>query len=385
MSKANEWKIPLYKIYTDEEDLISISKIIKRGTNWAIGPEIEEFENAIKNYVGADYCLTLNSGTSALHACLISHGLGNNDEIIVPSFTFISTVNSTRFVGANPIFCDIEKETFGLDPNSILSNISEKTSAVIPMDYGGQSCKINEIKEITDDKKLTLIEDAAEGLGSSVGEKKVGSISDTAIFSFCGNKVLTTGEGGAIVTNSKETYEKIKSIRSHGRIDNIPYFENPSSAEYIGVGYNWRMSSITATLGISQINKLDKLIKLRQRNAEILSKQLSKHDEISVPTPPKNYDHIYQMYSIILSDNSIRNDLQQYLLDKKIFCKIYFTPIHLMDYYKTQASDNPLSLPNTVSVSERILTFPLYPNMTNEELNYMIETVDEFFEIRKTS
>ena len=385
MSKANEWKIPLYKIYTDEEDLISISKIIKRGTNWAIGPEIEEFENAIKNYLGADYCLTLNSGTSALHACLISHGLGNNDEIIVPSFTFISTVNSTRFVGANPIFCDIEKETFGLDPNSILSNISEKTSAVIPMDYGGQSCKINEIKEITDDKKLTLIEDAAEGLGSSVGEKKVGSISDTAIFSFCGNKVLTTGEGGAIVTNSKETYEKIKSIRSHGRIDNIPYFENPSSAEYIGVGYNWRMSSITATLGISQINKLDKLIKLRQRNAEILSKQLSKHDEISVPTPPKNYDHIYQMYSIILSDNSIRNDLQQYLLDKKIFCKIYFTPIHLMDYYKTQASDNPLSLPNTVSVSERILTLPLYPNMTNEELNYMIETVDEFFEIRKTS
>lgn len=382
MGEINEWKIPLYKIYTDEEDLISLSKIIRRGTNWAIGPEIEEFENAIKNYIGSEYCLTLNSGTSALHACLLAYGLGTNDEILVPSFTFISTVNSTRFVGANPVFCDIEKETFGLDPDSISSKISDKTSAVIPMDYGGQSCKINEIKKITDEKKLKLIEDAAEGLGATVHGKKVGSISDTAIFSFCGNKVLTTGEGGAIVTNSKEVYEKIKSIRSHGRVDNIPYFENPSNSEYVGVGYNWRMSSITATLGISQINKLDKLIKMRQKNASFLSKHLSKHDEITVPIPPENYNHIYQMYSIVLNDGSTRNELQQFLLDKKIFCKIYFAPIHLMDYYKKQISKNGFSLPNTESISERILTLPLYPNMTNEEMNYIIDTIDEFFERR---
>ena len=382
MGEINEWKIPLYKIYTDEEDLISLSKIIRRGTNWAIGPEIEEFENAIKNYIGSEYCLTLNSGTSALHACLLAYGLGTNDEILVPSFTFISTVNSTRFVGANPVFCDIEKETFGLDPDSISSKISDKTSAVIPMDYGGQSCKINEIKKITDEKKLKLIEDAAEGLGATVHGKKVGSISDTAIFSFCGNKVLTAGEGGAIVTNSKEVYEKIKSIRSHGRVDNIPYFENPSNSEYVGVGYNWRMSSITATLGISQINKLDKLIKMRQKNASFLSKHLSKHDEITVPIPPENYNHIYQMYSIVLNDGSTRNELQQFLLDKKIFCKIYFAPIHLMDYYKKQISKNGFSLPNTESISERILTLPLYPNMTNEEMNYIIDTIDEFFERR---
>ena len=381
-NSVEKWKIPLYKIYTDDEDVELITKIVRRGTNWAIGPEIDEFENAIKNYVGTDYCLVLNSGTSALHACLIAHGLGKNDEIIVPSFTFISTVNSTRFVGANPIFCDIERETFGLDPDSILSNISEKTSAIIPMDYGGQSCKINEIKEITDEKKLALIEDAAEGLGSSVGGKKVGSVSNTAIFSFCGNKVLTTGEGGAIVTNSKEVYQKIKSIRSHGRIDNIPYFENPSSTEYVGVGYNWRMSSITATLGISQINKLDKLIKLRQRNAEILSKHLLKHEEISIPTPPENYDHIYQMYSIVLNEKSIRNDLQQYLLNKKIFCKVYFPPIHQMDFYKKQGSEYSLSLQNTEYISERILTLPLYPNMTAEELDYITETIDEFFETK---
>jgi len=378
-NNVEEWKIPLYKIYTDDEDLISISKIIKRGTNWAIGPEIEEFENAIKNYIGSDYCVTLNSGTSALHASLLAYGVKTNDQILVPSFTFISTVNSTRFVGANPIFCDIEKETFGLDPKSILENITEKTTTVIPMDYGGQSCKIDEIKQITDDNNLKLIEDAAEGLGSTINGKKVGSIADTAIFSFCGNKVLTTGEGGAIVTNSKEVYEKIKSIRSHGRVDNIPYFENPSNPEYVGVGYNWRMSSITATLGLSQIQKLDKLIKLRQENADYISSHLAKFEQIRTPIPPKNYEHIYQMYSILLENKITRNNLQKFLLDKKIFCKIYFYPIHLMDYYKLLSTGmNPL--PVTEDISERILTLPLYPNMTQEEKQYLIETISEFFE-----
>lgn len=381
-NEIEKWKIPLYKIYTDDEDLISISKIIKRGTNWAIGPEIEEFENAIKTYVGSDYCVTLNSGTSSLHASLLAYGLGPTDDILVPSFTFISTVNSTKFIGANPIFCDIETETFGLDPDSILDNITKKTSAIIPMDYGGQSCKINEIKQITDDQNLLLIEDAAEGLGSSVDGKKVGSISDTAIFSFCGNKVLTTGEGGAIVTNSKEIFEKIKSIRSHGRIDNIPYFDNPSTSEFIGVGYNWRMSSITATLGISQIKKLDKLINLRQKNASFLSKSLSKHEEIQVPNPSFKNEHIYQMYSILLNNHITRTDLQKFLLDKKIFCKIYFSPVHMTDYYKKN-SNKEINLPVTESISERILTLPLYPNMTQEEKNYLVDSIDEFFDLNK--
>ena len=204
--KADEkhWKIPLYKIFSDDEDVNIIKKIIMRGSKWAIGPEIEEFENLIKNYVGVDYCATLNSGTSALHATLLAHGLGNNAEIIIPSFSFIATANSVLFVNGKPIFADIEEESFGLDPNSIEKEITPSTKAIIPMDYGGQSCKIFEIKEIARDNKITLIEDAAESLGSSIKGKKVGSVSDSSIFSFCGNKVLTTGEGGAVVTNSRD-------------------------------------------------------------------------------------------------------------------------------------------------------------------------------------
>ena len=202
-----DWKIPLYKIYTDEEDLNMITKIIKRGSEWAIGPEIEELETLIKNYVGVDYCLTLNSGTSSLHALLIAYEIRSNHEVIVPSFSFVSTANSVLFVGAKPTFVDIEETTYGLNSELIPSQINSNTKAIISMDYGGMSCKIFDILETAKKNNLILIDDAAEGLGSSINGKKVGSIADSSIFSFCGNKVLTTGEGGAIVTNSKKIYE----------------------------------------------------------------------------------------------------------------------------------------------------------------------------------
>jgi len=336
MVEEQNWKIPLYKIYTDEEDIIQINKILRRGRDWAIGPEIEELENQIKNYVGTDYCAVLNSGTSALHATLLSYGIGTNDEVIIPSFSFISTANSIQFVNAIPKFSEIEEHTFGLDPNLIKSKISNKTKAIMPMDYGGMSCQISELKKIAHDNDLILIEDAAEGLGSSVNGKKVGSISDSAIFSFCGNKVLTTGEGGAVVTDSKEIYEKIKLISSHGRVDQKSYFNNQNESQYIGLGYNWRMSSFTAGLGISQLGKLDKIIKMRQENAQFLSSHLSSIEELEVPKPPSNYEHIFQMYTVRLKNNTIRNSLHDYLTKKKIFSKVYFSPIHLTDFYKSK-------------------------------------------------
>ena len=380
MVEEQNWKIPLYKIYTDEEDIIQINKILRRGRDWAIGPEIEELENQIKNYVGTDYCAVLNSGTSALHATLLSYGIGTNDEVIIPSFSFISTANSIQFVNAIPKFSEIEEHTFGLDPNLIKSKISNKTKAIMPMDYGGMSCQISELKKIAHDNDLILIEDAAEGLGSSVNGKKVGSISDSAIFSFCGNKVLTTGEGGAVVTDSKEIYEKIKLISSHGRVDQKSYFNNQNESQYIGLGYNWRMSSFTAGLGISQLGKLDKIIKMRQENAQFLSSHLSSIEELEVPKPPSNYEHIFQMYTVRLKNNTIRNSLHDYLTKKKIFSKVYFSPIHLTDFYKSKYGYDKNSLPLTEKISQEVLTLPLYPNMTNEEKTYLVESVKEFFE-----
>ena len=376
------WKLPLYKIYTDDEDVNLITKIIKRGSNWAIGPEIDEFENAISDYVGVDYSAVLNSGTSALHASLLAFGLGDGDEILVPSFSFISTANSVLFVNATPSFVDIEEETLGIDPKLIEQSISSNTKAIIPMDYGGMSCQISEIKENAENNNLLVIEDGAESLGSSVKGKKVGSISDATIFSFCGNKVLTTGEGGAVVTNSREIIEKIKLIRSHGRLDQKNYFNNPSSAQYLGLGYNWRMSSITAGLGISQLNKLEKIIKMRQENAEYLSSRLSKLPKIKVPTAPAGYEHIYQMYTIRLPDKTTRDSLHDFLTERQIFSKVYFTPIHNTSFYQQKFDNRKILLPITEKISQQVLTLPLYPNMTAEEKDLLVETICEFFELQ---
>ena len=375
-----EWKIPLYKIYTDDEDLKLVTKIIKRGNKWAIGPEVEQFENAIKNYVGSDYCLTLNSGTSALHASLLAYELGKGIEIMVPSFTFISTVNSVLFVDAKPVFAEIEEENFGLDPELIQERISDGTKAIIPMDCGGLSCKIFEIKKQIEDTGLILIEDAAEALGSSVKGTKVGSNADATIFSFTGNKVLTTGEGGAITTNSREIYEKIKLIRSHGRIDKINYFSNPHESNYQGIGYNWRMSTIAACLGITQLKKLDKIIKMRQENANFLSERLSKHSQIQVPKYSSEYNHIYQMYTIRLPNKIIRDKLHSHLLADGIFSKVYFYPIHLTDFYKNKFGTKSGILPVTEKMANQVLTLPIYPSMTIEEKNLLVESIDQFFE-----
>jgi perosamine synthetase len=375
-----KWKIPLYKIFSDDEDLNLITKIIKRGTKWAIGPEIEEFENAIKNYVGSDYCITLNSGTSALHATFLAYGIGNGHEVIVPSFSFISTANSVLFVNATTKFTDIEETTFGLNPNLIKENITPKTKAIVPMDYGGLSCKINDIKKIADDNNIPLIEDAAESLGSSIYGKKVGSIADSAIFSFCGNKVLTTGEGGAVVTNDKKIYEKLKLIRSHGRADKTSYFDNPDESQYEMLGYNWRMSTITAALGISQLQKLNKIIKMRQDNAKYISSRLSKYPQIKVQNPPEGFEHIYQMYTIRLSNKKTRDGLHGHLSEKRIFSKVYFTPIHLTSFYQQKFGIKQNMLPVTEKVSEEVLTLPMYPNMSTEEKDYLVESIAEFFE-----
>ena len=381
IESATNWKIPLYKIYTDDEDLNLITKIVKRGTDWAIGPEIIEFENAIKNYVGADYCVTLNSGTSSLHATFLAYGFGKEDEIIVPSFSFISTANAVLFVDANPKFADIEEQTFGLSANSIEKNITKKTKAIVPMDYGGLSCNIFDIQKIAKENGIILIEDAAEALGSTIKGHKVGSNADASIFSFCGNKVLTTGEGGAVVTNSKEIFEKIKLIRSHGRFEkSTAYFDNISMPQYTQLGYNWRMSSITACLGITQLAKLDKIIKKRQDNAEYISSRICKYKKIKVPNPPNDFEHIYQMYTIRLENKEIRDGLHNYLTSKQIFSKVYFNPIHQTPYYQEKFPIDDNSLPITEKIADEILTLPMYPNMTSDEKNYLIESISEFFE-----
>ena len=291
------WDIPLFKMYWDDDDIAAVSNTIRSGMSWAAGPDVSVFEQEIAHYIGTNYCLTFNSGTSTLHAALIAYNIGKNDEVIVPSFTFIATANAPLFVGAKPVFADIEDITFGLDPTDVNERITKKTKAIIPVHYGGFPCRIRELREIADDNHLLLIEDAAESFGAKVRNQMTGSFGDSAMVSFCQNKIITTGEGGAIVTNSRKLYEKMKLLRSHGRLETADYFSTTAPMDYVTLGYNFRISSITAALGRSQLRKVEKIISQRRSDAQYYSQCLrSFKTAITVPEIPDDYFSVYQLF-----------------------------------------------------------------------------------------
>ncbi|MBI3638998.1 MAG: DegT/DnrJ/EryC1/StrS family aminotransferase [Thaumarchaeota archaeon] len=375
-----KWKIPLYKVFVDKDDIRAISKVITRGMDWAIGPEIELFEKLLANYVGVDYCLAFNSGTSALHASLLAAEIRNGDKILLPSFTFIATANCALMVGATPKFVDIEEETCGLDPHLVSSNVDRKTRCILPVHYAGLPCKIKEIAEVSKQNKIWLIEDAAESLGARIGKKMTGTFGEMSIFSFAGNKIVTTGEGGAVATNSKSLFDKLKLLRSHGRVDKQNYFSSITKPDYVTIGYNWRMSSITAALAISQLEKIEKLINLRRKNARYLNSRLSKLKNVKVPLEMQGCRHVYQMYSILLPNSDFRNKLMTFLSTKGIMSKVFFDPVHLTTFYKNIGYAKNSKLPVTESISQRTLTLPMYPGLKKEELDYICESVKEFLE-----
>jgi perosamine synthetase len=371
------WKIPLFKMYWDENDVRSSTEAIETGMNWAIGPNVDLFEKNLAEYTGSKYCSTYNSGTSALHALLLAAGIGKGDEVIVPSFTFIATANSPLFVGAKPVFADIEEETFGLDPDDVLEKITPKTKAILPIHFGGCPCKIREMREVAEDKGLLLIEDAAEALGAKIGNRKVGTFGNAAMLSFCQNKIITTGEGGAIVTNDREIHEKTKLIRSHGRLETCDYFSSTEIFDYISLGYNFRMSNITAALGVAQLSKADTIISMRRAlHTQYIKKLKSCRKVITENEIPEDYFHVYQLFSVRVKN---RDNLMKHLAAAGIMTKIYFPPVHATHFYKNVLKYD-CTLPVTMRVFSDILSLPFYPGMPETDVDYVVDTIKGFYQ-----
>ena len=375
-----KYKIPLFRTYWDNEDTESVSNVIRRGEYWAVGPEIETFEQKIKEYVGTQYALSFNSGTSALHLALLACNV-RGKEVIVPSFTFAATVNAVVLAGGIPVFAESEGDTFGLDAEDVKKKITNKTTAIISLHYAGFASKDTlKLRKIANDHNLILVDDAAEAFGAMINDKKVGCFGDVSILSFCQNKIISTGEGGAIVTDSKEIYENAKLLRSHGRSESTGnYFTSTQDNDYIDIGYNFRMSSMTAALGISQLNKVEKIIKLRREKANFLNNSLSRIKEIEILTAPEGFFSVYQMYTIKLINETIRNNLQAHLTKNGIMTKIYFNPIHLKTVYQNMCGTKVGDLVKTEELSKRVLTLPMYPHLNEEELNYLVSTIKSFF------
>ncbi|MDE1769760.1 MAG: DegT/DnrJ/EryC1/StrS family aminotransferase [Thaumarchaeota archaeon] len=377
----SQWKIPLFKMHYDENDGRKVLSVLKRGMYWGLSSETIELEKKVAEKTDRKYCVVFNSATSALHALMISYKFSNRDEIILPSFTFIASSNSVMFVNATPRFADIEDSTYGLDPHDVESKITKKTKAIMPVHYAGNICKINEIRKIASDYKLTLIEDAATALGSKINGKSGGSFGDASVISFAWNKIITSGEGGAAVTDSRKIYEDLIRIRSHGRIDTENYFMSANSSDYTSLGYNWRMSAMTAALGISQIDKLEKLIKMRNNNAAYLTKLLSNVQTIESPVISNDRKSNFMLYTVkVREGRRKRDELHSFMTKKGIQTKIIYEPIHLTSFYRRKFGYKKGLLKNTERIADKILSLPMYPHLKKTEMNYIIESIKEFFE-----
>lgn len=379
--KKEQINLPLFRVRWQEADTEAVNKVLRRGTAWAAGPEIEDFERSLAAFTGRKYALTCNSGTSALQ--LMYHALDVwGKEVIVPSFTFVATANAVVTAGGIPVFAESEPDTFGLDAADVEKRITKNTKAIVALHYaGGVSRDIEKLQQLAQQYNLVLLEDNAHSFGVKKNGRQCGTFGLAAALSFCQNKLITTGEGGAVITDSQELYEKMKLLRSHGRVETgVDYFSYTGDNEYVDVGYNFRMPTMNAALGSSQLLQFDVTIKQRVRHAEDICNGLKDIPNLKLPLPYFNSDHFYQMFTIMLSSKLIRDSLQDHLTRKGIMSKIYYQPIHLSTFYRSKFGYKEGNLPITEQIAEIILTLPIYPPMSEEEKKYMVAVIKEFFE-----
>jgi len=365
------YQIPLFDLNFDEAEKKAVIDVLN--SKWiSTGPKCLEFEQKFADMLNVKYALAVSNCTAALHLSALSLGIGLGDEVIVPSLTFVATINSIMYTGAKPIFCDItSKDDFSIDADKIEALITEKTKAITVMHYGGFSCDMNRIIELADKYNLRIIEDACHGPMSEYKRKKLGTIGDIGCFSFFSNKNISTAEGGILVTNNDDIYEKSKLIRSHGMTTMSYQRAKGHSTTYdvVEIGYNYRFNDILAGIGIVQLDKLvpdiNKRTKIRKQYIELLK------NEERIIIPYKDHQDISSSYifSIVLTNGNVekRNELRQYLMEKGIQTSVHYPPVHKFSVYK----DYYRVLPLTEYVADNEVTLPMYGALSEDDVKYI--------------
>jgi len=348
-------KIPINAPEIDSEEIREIrdvlsAKILTSSTLDG-GIRVQQFEKMISKFVKSKFTVAVNSGTSALQASLYALDIKSGDEVIIPSFTFVATANSVKAVGARPVFVDILRENYTIDPNDLSKKVTKRTKAIIPVHLYGHIAYMEEIIEVAKKNNLKIIEDASQSLGSKFKQKHSGTFSHLGCFSFYGTKVITSGEGGAIVTDNKTLYEKLKQIRNHGQAKN-----NLTTR----LGLNLRLPEINAAIGKIQMKKLPSFLKQRKNSAKILTELLQNCDVV-LPKQRKHETLNWYLYTIAHKDrNKIMKKLNSLGIDATVY---YSTPIHKTPYYKTKKN-----LANTEWASSHVLSLPVHPKVRKKDL-----------------
>lgn len=354
----------------DEEDIQAVIDTL-RSPNLTQGPKIAEFERAIADYVGAKYAVAFCNGTAALHGACYAAGISDGDEVITSPITFAASANCVRYVGGTVVFADIDPNTYNIDPQQIRMNITEKTKAIIPVDFTGQPVDIDEIMDIAKQHNLVVIEDGAHSLGATYKGRKVGQTADMTMFSFHPVKPVTTAEGGIIVTNNEYYYKKLQQFRSHG-IEQVPYSHENGGWYYemTELGYNYRMTDLQAALGISQLQKLDSFIERRQQIAKRYTEAFN--DELHIKTPKQLVETTsgWHLYMVQL-EKADRKKVFEKMRAANIGVHVHYIPVYWHPYYRDLGYEKGLC-PVAESWYEKALTLPIHPGITNKQIDYIV-------------
>jgi len=362
--------IPVAEPLIGDKELEYVIDCIKSGWVSSIGEYITQFENEFSKYCGTKYGVSCSNGTTALHLALATLGIGKGDDVIVPTLTFIATANAVTYTGAKPIFVDSELYTWNIDPEKIEEKITKNTKAIIPVHLYGHPCNMDTIMDIAKDRNLYVIEDSAEAHGAEYKRKKVGSIGDMGCFSFYGNKIITTGEGGMIVTNNEEIAEKAKFLRDHAMSKEKRYWHDH-------IGFNYRITNLQAALGVAQLKKLDAFVEKKRLIAKWYAKGLKELEErglIKLHPEMKWAKCVYWMYSILIGDETKVNmdKLMRKLEEKEIETRPFFYPIHKMPPYEEY---NHLELPIAEELSRKGINLPSSVKLKKEQIEYICSCV----------
>lgn len=362
--------IPYGKQSIDEDDIEAVINILK-SDYLTTGPVIDQFEEAMANYTGKKYAVAVSNGTAALHTAVFGAGIGKDDEVIVADISFVASSNCVLYEGGTVVFADVEEDTLNIDPNKIEGLITNKTKAIIAVDMAGQLCDYTRLREICKKHNLILIEDAAHSLGADNC-----GYGDLTTLSFHPVKNMTTGEGGMILTDNVEYYNRMKAFRTHGIYIDYKMREKLGSYFYdmIHNGYNYRLTDFQSALGLSQLKKLDGFITRRKEIAAIYDNALKAYSSYLEPIVQKQ-DSGHHIYIIKLKEGIDRDTFFKELKSRGIGVNVHYRPIHLHTYYKNLNMN--VSCPVAESVYNRIITIPIYPKMTDADVEYVVSMIGE--------
>lgn len=358
-------KIPVYQPSLKGNEKKYINECIDSGWISGKGKFVTNFENAFIDYIQVPYATSVCNGTVALHLALVTLGLGPGDEVIVPTLTYISPVNAIAYTGATPVFADSLMDTWQVDPAKVERLISPKTKAIIAVHLYGHPCEMDQLRKIADKHHLFLIEDCAEAFGTLYKNKHVGTFGDISIFSFYGNKTITTGEGGMLVTNDKTLFERSVHFKGQGLAKYREYWHDI-------IGYNYRLNNISAAIGLAQLEKADEIISKKIQIAKWYD-QLLTDSKFTTHKSVGDIRHSYWMYSALIPENSQRDEIRYELMGKGIETRPTFYPVHTMPMYSARYERHPVS----ENIGWRGMNLPSYPDLEFEQIQFITNSLKQ--------